>query len=76
MGVILYIVYVSVQAISWLSIKAIYIYQPDINGVQIMCLRGLVASFVIFIKVNTDIKRVMWDTIASDQWTNLALRCV
>ena len=41
-----------------------------------MCLRGLVASFVILIKVNTDIKRVMWDTIASDQWTNLALRCV
>ena len=41
-----------------------------------MCLRGLVASCVIFLKINTDTKKVMWDSVPNDMWGNITLRVV
>jgi hypothetical protein len=54
---------VFLSAFSWLAVKKIYIHAPSYTGVEVLFLRSASATIVIFLMVNKNIKKIMFDEV-------------
>ena len=56
---------VFLSAFSWLAVKKIYIHAPNYSGTEVLFLRSASATFITFLMVNKNIKKIMIDEVNS-----------
>ena len=59
----LMLIFMIMQSFNWLSIKYIYMLNPDITGIQVVLGRQFVASIATWIIANKDLKKHMYDSV-------------
>ena len=65
-----------VQSWNWLSIKFMYIYNPDFNGFQIIFGRSLFAILVLVLTLNKNLKDIMITSVPEGSTKLLILRII
>ena len=49
------------QSWNWLGVKYVYIYNPHLDGFQIVYVRSIFAITVLVLMLNTSLKKIMFE---------------
>lgn len=62
------------QSWSWLTVKLIYMVNPDLGAFEIIFLRSIFAMIVLLIYLNKRFKNVAYDSFPSENRIHMAIR--
>ena len=62
------------QSWNWLGVKYVYIYNPEMDGFQVVFVRSFFAIIVLLLLLNIDLKRIMYDEFPSESKMHMVYR--